>query len=1244
MGDWKKTARIVLGYFLFVVLSLLLLSILGQGWAKKLDSRYFTTGGFVLIVGLTVLLWKKIDLFSRVQLLLTYLLLLIGFCALYYGPQEKTSFMIGPLSLSFLVNLLIFLSLSLSLFLLLMGLKLSRGIKIGIGVFGAICSVPFLIGLIKDIPLNDLLRGEGFLKFIPWFLQPSFLGVVLLLPILLVFLAREVLRARKTEGRSTLHAVLNGLMALVPFLIGVACLWGQGQPGLLTRYFADHSYGSFKKQDIEAAPRLDWKTPPVAPQAGERFWVEWEGNLQVPKEGEYEFKMEGEGKGFLFLDGQRIFGEENKSGKVKLSSGGHVFRAGAIEEKKEGKFAVQWRKKGDETFEPIDPKYLSYQDSQVAWRRTPRQAAQVGVEWLQSASYEWQQDHGCFGCHVQGQVLMGLSIAKNNQYQVNPDYYQSLYDFLLKKQNEDGTYHGNNHVTATQFAAMGMAYVQGSGGKKTPQFLKAVDWLLTQQKESGEFDLDHEEPPIDQGELMTTSNAVVSLMQAFQETGQDKYKKAAERALNWIATAPTQSNQDKVMKVLALSQYGSGAQKQVAGEVVEQLKKEQAPDGGWKETEKMEGSNGYATGQVLYAFKKAGVSINSPEFSKGVRFLLDHQQVTGAWPAEHTQTHRPSEFAPTMWAVIGLAGSFGEIIPEILEPKDKSSVEGQVTIVAQVTNFTDSEIKSVQFELDGKALGAGKKEEAVYVLPWNTASLTEGEHKLKVIAANKEGKQGEAINTVYFGLGVQVKLTSPANASTVFSATKIQAEAKALYGQTIQKVEFFVNPSGVTTPGSGKIGEVSEGLGNNLYGVDWDPSALPDGDYRITAVATNARGQQAQDSLTVTKRQPLSVKLSAPSSGQTVSGLTDCVAQVTNNTDSPVERVEFLLDGENSLGQALPGQFTVPCNFGNVALGAHTLKVVASTAQGLKAEDSIPVTVGETKGPGYLKVELKNLDEAGGEQVLYFPPDVIELVFDISGSMWEQIQGKAKIEIAREVLASLVKGFPKDANFGLRVYGHRSKSDCQDSELLIPFGHLDPDQVIAKVNALKPKGMTLIDYSMREALKDLQALKGSKVLVVVTDGIETCKGDPVKAAQDMVNAGLKMKIHVVGFNISHSPEAVEQLKKVAEVGQGKFYTAENSEEMGQALAEAVKVTYSVFDEQGNLIYTKPLGTESNELMSGNYKIVVALEPLLVLPAVKIEKGKTSIVEVIKQNKAFRIESPQTVAPPAPESMPVSPPK
>jgi len=313
VGDWKKRLLTAAAYLAFGLLALLLTVSLIQAWKQKQDARYWATLGFVLIAGLSALLWKRLSPGSRTQVLASYWVALIGFCGLHYGADAKTSFMIGPLSLAFLVNLLIFLSLSLSLFFLLRGLKLSTGVKIGIGAFGLLCSIPYFIGLLKDIPLSELLRGAGFAPFLPWFLQPSFLGVVLLLPVLVIFLCIDLFKSLRDPQRSLLRSALNLLLALVPLALGISAIQGRVQSGVVTRYFGAHDYMSFKKQDLEPGLALTWKSPPVGTASGNRFWVEWEGMIQIPKSGDYEFRSDGDGQGFLYIDGQRVFGNETNS-------------------------------------------------------------------------------------------------------------------------------------------------------------------------------------------------------------------------------------------------------------------------------------------------------------------------------------------------------------------------------------------------------------------------------------------------------------------------------------------------------------------------------------------------------------------------------------------------------------------------------------------------------------------------------------------------------------------------------------------------------------------------------------------------------------------------------------------------------------------------------------------------------------------------------------------------------------------
>jgi Ca-activated chloride channel family protein len=64
-------------------------------------------------------------------------------------------------------------------------------------------------------------------------------------------------------------------------------------------------------------------------------------------------------------------------------------------------------------------------------------------------------------------------------------------------------------------------------------------------------------------------------------------------------------------------------------------------------------------------------------------------------------------------------------------------------------------------------------------------------------------------------------------------------------------------------------------------------------------------------------------------------------------------------------------------------------------------------------------------------------------ILDASGSMWGQVEGKAKITIAKEVLVGLIENLPEGLNVGLVAYGHRRKGDCKDVEELVPLGALD---------------------------------------------------------------------------------------------------------------------------------------------------------------------------------------------------------
>jgi Ca-activated chloride channel family protein len=182
--------------------------------------------------------------------------------------------------------------------------------------------------------------------------------------------------------------------------------------------------------------------------------------------------------------------------------------------------------------------------------------------------------------------------------------------------------------------------------------------------------------------------------------------------------------------------------------------------------------------------------------------------------------------------------------------------------------------------------------------------------------------------------------------------------------------------------------------------------------------------------------------------------------------------------------------------------------------------------------------------------------DVV-VVYDASGSMWGQIDGVSKIEIAREVMADLITGWSEDTNLGLVAYGHRSEGDCRDIETLIEPGPLDRAAFIGTINAIRPKGKTPISAAVQHAADVLSYRDNPATVVLISDGVETCQADPCALAEQLAQQGVKFTTHVVGFDLEDDAHA--SLACIAENTGGIFVPAQNAAELKEALAHVQSV-------------------------------------------------------------------------------------
>ena len=216
----------------------------------------------------------------------------------------------------------------------------------------------------------------------------------------------------------------------------------------------------------------------------------------------------------------------------------------------------------------------------------------------------------------------------------------------------------------------------------------------------------------------------------------------------------------------------------------------------------------------------------------------------------------------------------------------------------------------------------------------------------------------------------------------------------------------------------------------------------------------------------------------------------------------------------------------------------------------------------------------------------------VEILVDASRSMWGQIDGKAKMTVAKEILNDASVWLPHDMNLALRAYGNASPSadnDCTDSALLVPFGSAGRAPIREAVDSLRPLGQTPIAYALNQAASDFSELESERTLVLVTDGIESCGGDPVAAAHRLREQGIM--IHLIGFGMNNGvDEDTASLQAIADASGGLFLTANSAAELRDALEVMVKTRFQVLSDN-NIVASGVLGSgDPLFLPTGSYSV------------------------------------------------------
>ncbi len=208
----------------------------------------------------------------------------------------------------------------------------------------------------------------------------------------------------------------------------------------------------------------------------------------------------------------------------------------------------------------------------------------------------------------------------------------------------------------------------------------------------------------------------------------------------------------------------------------------------------------------------------------------------------------------------------------------------------------------------------------------------------------------------------------------------------------------------------------------------------------------------------------------------------------------------------------------------------------------------------------------------------------ILIIFDASGSMTTPIEKWTRIQVAKRMAIKLIDSLStfKNVELALRVYGHQKTvdlKDCKDSRLEVPFAPNNLVVMKKRVNSLVPKGWTPIAYSLQECEKDFPAEKGVRNLVIIiTDGMEECTGDPCLISQNLQKKGIFLKPFIIGLGSS------EQFKFKFDCV-GTYYDANTEKDFENVVGVIVSQAMNATSCQVNLLDKKLRPLETNVLMS-----------------------------------------------------------
>ncbi|WP_042144592.1 VWA domain-containing protein [Paucisalibacillus sp. EB02] len=224
-------------------------------------------------------------------------------------------------------------------------------------------------------------------------------------------------------------------------------------------------------------------------------------------------------------------------------------------------------------------------------------------------------------------------------------------------------------------------------------------------------------------------------------------------------------------------------------------------------------------------------------------------------------------------------------------------------------------------------------------------------------------------------------------------------------------------------------------------------------------------------------------------------------------------------------------------------LGSPNYKEAIENAEAFQPEFEVPYL------PNPKRVSESGNSEEIGKAII---------LLDASSSMLLSVDGEVKMDVAKDAVMRFADVIGQESEVSLVVYGHKGseansdkKLSCEGIEEIYPMGAYNSESFQESLSNFESKGWTPLAGAINKATEMSAEIEGTITVYIVSDGVETCDGNPIIAAEDFVKENEDRSVNIIGFNVDKKAE--EQLTAVSASGNGKYYSANNAEEIQETI-------------------------------------------------------------------------------------------